>query len=106
MDKISILKKLEMLYFLVLDEQNNKDFIQFLLDIRKKVYDPQVIEYLDNRIEQKIKLITKIRSIRDNVERDLKKENLSLEQFLTIFLQTQMNKKLLNGNEKDRDKEN
>lgn len=95
-----------MLYFLVLDEQNNKDFIQFLLDIRKKVYDPQVIEYLDNRIEQKIKLITKIRSIRDNVERDLKKENLSLEQFLTIFLQTQMNKKLLNGNEKDRDKEN
>ncbi|MCX7758372.1 MAG: hypothetical protein N2169_01965 [bacterium] len=107
-DFIDLFSKIEKLYFLNLDEQNNYDFLNLLINLQEKTKnDTQIYEFLERKIIEKQKIIMKIKKIKNQVENELKilkMKNLcispALPLFLTFFLQTNMNKISNNGNKR------
>lgn len=107
-DFVNLFSKIEKLYFLNLDEQNNHDFLNLLINLQDKTKDDiQIYDFLERKIIEKQNIIMKIKKIKNQVENELKilkTNNLvfpsTLPLFLTFFLQTNMNKICNNGNKR------
>lgn len=86
----STLSKLEKLYFLISDEQSNYDFINILLNLQKKYEkDIKTFELIEKKIQEKQRIIQRIRMIRKEIEEELRKRDKTpiIKLFLTSFLQ-------------------
>lgn len=73
-DFASLLKGIEKLYFLILDEQNNMDFIFLLMDIKERLKSySQLSALIELKISEKIKILIKIKKLRKETEKEISK---------------------------------
>lgn len=91
---INMIKLMEKLYFLTMDEQNYLDFIHFLEKIQDNHgKNKEIGEFLQTKIEEKLKTLVKIKNMRKTIENQIKEQYKYSLPFFTFFLQNEMNKK-------------